>query len=888
MKREPRSPLLLTVSLALAAALLSGCSSADPAAEIPWDELERSGSYETRLLAYEEDGPFILQGDLIGGSGGEMVLPIDSGWAVLNEAGEEQLLLPGDPRRWKPIALADWDGDGKDDLLLGEAEPPGVSLQVISGAGRVLFEGTVASEGEAVLQAGRVDDGLFLFVAYPPNRGAPRMIGAMPVGGCGERCDQVTIGPLPLGISEPVEEGGARRYGVTLRGGRQGTDGYLPEVAGEPDQLCQLLLRVENPRDPELSVEVGPQIGPPVRHGFPRDAQISRLEQLLCPPPEERRQAVAAPGPGDNAGARVLLLKERLSPVYGGSSDVELRDLDGELLARLEGPEATRGQLRRVTVNGERRLLLVWSRTGEVLLLTEELEVLSRRALAPEGQQLCLQRSQGAEPPFLLSAGSTAWVLDGALQTLWAGDARRVVRDGGLTFSGRKDATVTLIAAGAERFSTAGDASRPSDPESALGEAESAGPRSPAAVTSDPGNPAAWPGGSIRLTDGRLQIEPAEGFRYYRSAHFDDDGRLDHFFLHKNGDRFFIYGSSGTELGRGYMPRALRLPSFVGDLDGDGAAEMLGTFSEDADRGALLFSPMAPEAEEQKWSRFLSFGYDSGLILLSRIEELILLRMVSGYMLAPRGAYGIEAATGEMRFFRPSGGFTFAAHLGPEGAIYFDTATPTNGNVVRQEEGFLDVDAYVYRHIIDQEGNPTAAAGPLPDGLGQGGGRYFFFDSEGDGVAEPYLSIQKDPDFYPGTGKVLRIHPDGETEVVYTGPEDSYNFWYPLTYQGERLLFGRFRQAGEIRQVSPDFEELRSWDIRELRGGPVAQLRNGGPPHLFHLRDRGVVAWNLISGEERLFRIRGEEVKGYRILENRDGSRELVLLGESSVEAFIP
>ncbi|MFW6329328.1 MAG: hypothetical protein ACOC28_04460 [Alkalispirochaetaceae bacterium] len=843
---------------------------------VDWEELQRVESVETRPLSFREEGPFILTGDVVGGSGGETLLPLESGWLVANGRGEPLGRIESDPDRWKPLVLTDWDGDGKEDLLLGDREPPGVTLRVVSGTGRLLFERTLLSVGEAVLQKARVDSGILTFIAYPSNRSAPRLLGAVRVGESGERCNYATLGPLPVDLSKPVERGGRLVYGVTLRGAREGCDGYLPEVAPEPDRLRRLLLRVSDSREPELSVELGPPIGPPVRHGFFREGQISRLEQIPVAPRKSGRFERSAESESTPPGPRVLLLKERLSPVYGGPSELELRDMDNELLARLEGPESTRGQLLPVRIEGERRLLLVWSRTGEVVLLTENLEVLSRRDLAPEAAQLRLRTADREGPPFLLTAGRSAWVLGAALETLWTGEARRVIRDGLLSFPRRSDASVTLLAAGAERFAT--PRARPR-----AGAAGSPEHQAAAQIAA----PEAWPSGAARTAEGRLRIEPPDGFRYYQSAHLDEDQRPDHLFLDGPGARYIVYGSPGAELARGYTPRAMQRPGFVGDLDGDGAEEMLGTFHEEGDRGAVLFSPMAPEHLRERWTRLYSFGYDSSLGLLGHFGDLLLLRMTNGYMLSPRGAYGVEGTTGEIRFFRPSGGFTFLAHLGPDGAIYFDTATPSNGNVVRQEEGFLDVDAYTYRHVIDQQGNPTAAAGPLPDSLGQGGGRYFFFDSDGDGTEEAYLSIQKDPDFYPGRTRVIRIYPDGETATVFSGPEDTHNSWYPIDYQGERLLFVRFPQKGIVRQMTPEFEPLRSWDVSELKGGPVAQLTTGGAPCFLHLREGALVAWNLLSGEERAFRIEGEDVISHRILKGRDGSRELLLLGESAVEAII-
>ncbi|MCG8479955.1 MAG: VCBS repeat-containing protein [Spirochaetales bacterium] len=868
-RRIPRVDTFVAGVIAMwTMASLQSCDYVKPyptdVAEVDWGRFRLAQGRNVRVPRDREEGPFFLFADIVGPAEKELLVPVDAGMEIVTRSGEVNGTIAFDHASWRPLAVTDWDGDGKDDLLLGSRAPPGVTIRAVNGRDRIISEITPAMSGDAIVQALRVDGDTLLFTAFPINRSAPRLIGALSLADPQRRARTLTIGPLPVEITPPVRHAdGGIRYGIGVRAALQGSTGYTPAVFPEPDRLYPLLVRVsyqDRGAAPDIAVEVGRTVGPSVRHGYPRSHQISRLIPRSIGWDEE------------NEPETVILL-ERLSQVYGGSSAVELHGHDDEVRARHTGPSATRGELRLfVGADGERLLLVGWSRTGELVVIDSDGGVVRRRRLPGAVHDLRIRQTEGGGPPFLVTSGERVWVLNETLDTVWTAPTEWIVQQA-LLVADDRGTEVYLFGRSFMQYTFEelnGTADDPEPEESSMANRiVDTAPRRYGRGGDD---------------SARRSVTLPEGFSIHELTDMDGDGERDFLLRNSTHTEYRVLSADGRIVGEGALPRSFDRWGATGDIDGDGSIEIVGTFSDDDACGLLAFSALAPAGNRLRYVNYVTYGYDGCLQYLGHWDDLALLRMVSGYMLSPRGIYGIDAATGAVRFFRPTAAFAHTPSVRPDG-IHFTVYTPSNGATVSHVEGWIESDSYFYRHILDRNGAPLPTAGPLPEGVGQGGGRWFFFDGDADGEEERYLVIQKDPDFYPGTPTVYRVDHDGSLAVIYHGPPDSGSMHYPIRTAEENVLFIQWTEARRLDLLDGFFRLRGSWDLPEGPIGPVFQVTPDGEAALAVGGEDSVLLWEPRTGRRRRYPFLYGELRGYLVEDiDSDGIPEIILVGEEHIE----
>ncbi|NBC30074.1 MAG: hypothetical protein GVY29_08805 [Spirochaetes bacterium] len=886
--------------------------------------LNSYGIVESR--SFEPSVSELLVGDVQGDSAPELVLGQGTEAHILEAHDLESLRrVPLGENTLHLSTLGDVDQDGKEDLVFGSAEGGTARIVVRSGDGSALLESSFGEMVRAQTRPQFVDGSNIYFIAYSDIGIAPKLVGRLNAARGSDPQWLHHMGPVPLGLSMGTDGGIA----VSLRAVSQEWRDAEPQY--ETDHTRSALYVLSRDGDLDWYQPFGPEI----REGYRIEGQASGI----------RTKPFDLNGDGT---LEYLMLVERMSELYGGHAALRAFDGLGRIVAEYRGPResgASFGFFRReaeeeAEAEGHRRVVVVWKRTGTVTLLDEDLRVVSERALpgsvpAAELRQIGDFDGDGTLE-LLVTNGTSLVVLDEELETelsvavpariqavrAYPGEDERVrfaVLADALYIFGPQDepsATLALYSnpPGAS-FTMNGRPVPTADlpllhglaPGGYRVEAEIRGhgvanaefQLNPGMATTQildvgsgrsteefPGFPVnlhrgvpTIPAGSYSAFSVTARRDVPQGFAVWGPVDFYagvDGGDL--FLLDSSNGRFQVWDhrlelklqSTASLPGRRYR----MLP----DLSGNGSPDIGVEIESPVPAIAVLETDGRPVLEKP-----VSRGFDTRTRIVGAVGDSLWIRIQTGYLLSPRVMYGLDVDSGEFTFAYPNALQAARLHY-HNGKVYLGAFTFSNGAEIVHSDGTTERDTELYMHVLSPEGKRLPESRPFPGEDVDGWSRYFEFDSDGDGSRELFAQIEKDPTYYRGTPRVLRVHDDGSLQTVYTGPENAqFRARILPTPEGELLILW-WVKLGLVEVVNGSFDVVHA--RREIAGRPgvPVNLDDDGMWEIPVVRDGRLVLETPVGEEVASFSLPTDQVVSYRIADlDRNGTGEVVLIGRSEV-----
>mgnify|MGYP006277099907 FL=1 len=826
-------------------------------------------------------------GDVVGDGDVEIIL-----------AGRSEIrILDGDGRAIDSIAvpapagtygfIADANGDGKGDFVLGGADDSTARVRILDGKGRVLAAGTGGSLVNGYTRPHFALDGFIYFTAGSVLGSTPRVTGRFSI-----REESIEWlrrdGVLPLGLvySPATDLIGVHNRGTGRDLPQAGRDALGAEGgagAGDRENAAT------RPDDAEATGDA-PASTPPGRSAalvLRPDGSAATYRTFGAPVVEGRRVDGAVSSVAtypvaitDGAAALTLAVVNRASALYGGRSRLELLDDAGAVLASYEGPQAAEAT---VSVIPERAgedqvrstagdepgagardsgdaaiagagtdapfVTAVWSTTGGVDLLDRDLRLRRTCVLPGRHHKACLQycgdlTGDGAAE-IIVSDLNRLYVMSPALEILAETRFPREVK--GVSVLAVDGDTRLLVQAGDLYFLR---------PEAASEAADRAVPNGGAQSAEPAGLQDSAPGASDRAAPGAAEgAGPAPALESARAPGLD-----------MAGDRSLIESAELTPIARADVREGVTLLG-IGDMTGDTSPELLlidratgtvtlatpqlhvlstftvpeafgGYLLEDVDGDRKddlvyvssddLFTAAAVNADGRILFRTPMFrATDTNLAPRASLDGRLFLRAVTGHMLRPRGIYALSLPEGSIEYFYPTAAFPTAVTR-IDDAILISTYTPGNGHTLARGDGFIDRDDAMFVHAIRPDGAVHSMAGPAT--FGETGGRLTFFamDSNGDGTDETYATPRRDPTYNPGATGIHRLSPDGEAFLVIDGPPDTRTDPFVASLHGRDWLILNYPKLSRLEVYSPDLELI---DQMQTGGSAyMTAVELAGPP----------------------------------------------------------
>jgi hypothetical protein len=819
----------------------------------------------------------VLAGDVTAGPEPEIVVLGRSSVAVTDVRGALVQEIPLGKRDVGLGFLADLDGDGKADIVCGGRGEAGGLIQVWNGLGAALMNASFASMVLGDTYPRFALGSTIYFAAYSAYRVAPKLAGAIAFGA--ESPTWLSpFGPVPAEVT-------ASRDGRTLCVSGQSVPSERSDTPVSYDtdrrQNAVFLLGAASGRR-ALDFPVG---APSPDVGFAA-GQLSGFSARLFDL--------------DQDGAdEILLLGERISELYPGPANFEVRNAQGKLLRSMEGPPRTGGSFGFWRRGKSSTVAIAWAHAGTVVTVGADLRTLRSRDLPGAAHDAVIRavadvNGDGA-PEIVVSDADRLHVLGPDLVPLasWAlpapvREVRLVSAEGGkaafvvladalylIRSATRAAGTIvaTSVPAGATILLDGREVPAPSLPtianvpagrhtlEARIGERSGgtlevdvgAGkllietvpvplPAGRAAPRSF-GMPQPVPAPGVPLSGyaslGLLRTGPVpSGFSLVAVDDLAGDDRPELLFVDGSRLRWALLDAGLHEvLRRGAGPRDGTRFAASADFDGDGKSEIVLT---SASGGLLAFEVYAADGRLIA-SRPVMYGLDASISFGGWTGESALFAVNSGYMLRPRGLLTYRPGADEIGlFYAKAGGFAGVASDGER--IIVAQTTVGNGARIDRPDGRQDTDSAFFVHFITLDGADLPGSGPMTHADNRGGLQGFFWDADGDGTREPYLLEDKNAQYYGGLNRIWRIEPDGRRTEMYVGPKDDVGNVYALEGPGgRRSLLVFWVRSGRLDTIRPDWSTSSS-----IRLPPGTSLY--GPMDL----DADGVAEILVADGERL------------------------------------
>jgi hypothetical protein len=354
----------------------------------------------------------------------------------------------------------------------------------------------------------------------------------------------------------------------------------------------------------------------------------------------------------------------------------------------------------------------------------------------------------------------------------------------------------------------------------------------------------------------------------------------------RGGNRFRLFDGNlelvAESSHRGYGSNA----RLVTDISGDGKVEI--AFGTDTGLGTLYAYTGDGRLVLDKQ---IGYGFKTNYRPKAPLDGLLIVRAGTGYLLSPRGIYGIDPTTRAIRFFYPVAGLVQGTAL-YQGSIYVGVYTASNRARVRYSDGELARDTELHLHAVDTNGNRLPQAKPLSGEDIDGRLNYAALDGDGNGTPELYAFMDKGTKYYTGTPRIYRVGDSGELGLLYRGPENGTGRRYILppagpgaAHENERLLvyWKKLRQL-ELLDLEGDGEVLLHRTLSRKRNFFVANLDGDAAWELLEIHE-GELLVESVDGE-RIARL-GVDVEdgNVRVVDiDGNGTQEVVISGGGRVQ----
>jgi hypothetical protein len=858
-------------------------------------------------------------GDVVGGTGMELVVLDGARIILVDPAGTvvSTIPLPDSERTLGPIV--DFTGDGKRDIVLGAREAGSAHVLVIDGKGQTIADSSFETMIRGTTEPVAATEGVVYFTAKSALNIAPKIVGALDVAD-GSASWTYHQGPLPLDLSV----GSDGTVAVATRGTY--TERSEVETPYATDHRVHATILLDSSGE-LLSAHTHGRATP---EGEFTEGAISGTVAKL----------VDLDGDGRD---EVLTVIERVSSLYGGSAELNARTLDGELLWRIEGPEATDGCFGFYRQENRIRIAVAWSRTGQIELLDGAGSRIADRSL-PFGPHNAILREIGdfdgdGRAEFLVTDEHFVYILSEELELEYSRAFAGVVQDAQV-FQGPDDRMRLAVAADSLRILSEGEGNTclllytepalaevavdgrplpagrlPIVTDLAEGEhriearldgyepAETAVDLSIGACTSTvlelkpeatvepdrhskPENPheVTIPSVLIDSYEDLRLVHAGELPAGYFVREIDDfvgDQTADFFCSDRSGDAWMVLNADLEPVSRGRLTTGSGSPWFYGDVNGDGKADFGRRYK---DQVASLIG-YGGDGRLLFDVPFVA-AYDTNVSYGGRADGKILVSVVTGYLRSPRGIYGLRTGEWTIDYYYPTAGIVNRG-IYQQDRIYLDYFGASNGAEITHDSGVVERDWEVFLHVLGPDGEQLPISQPLPRDNVDGSMHPFFFDHDGDGRPSAHFVHNKDS-YYQGESGVYRFEVDGSIHEVYTGPVDDGvdRIQVVESIHGSLVSLGWHRSyRHDI--LSSDYEVVYSHDYATARRFLTLINLDGGPWEIVERSGDNLEIVDFDRHPVLTLGISGEPTIGLTQADlDGDGRRELILHGTRNVEVY--
>jgi hypothetical protein len=870
-------------------------------------------------------------GDVRGDTAPEIVLHVPGAIRLLGRDGTRAHRIDFEKGGRRLGCLSDLDGDGKQDMVFGGVRAKSVRLSAWNGQGSSLFDVRFGEMFRGNTYPQFAVDGAIYFTAYSVLNIAPKIVGALDIAEGAPRW-QYHMGPLPYAVhraagseeltvshravghdrrditpkyEHPVDrhaevvlttQGKERRYRSF---GTATENGYRKE--GQISGVDQRLVDVDQDGDSELLmlIERASEL-------YEGRAELRILER------GDGNGASAEAG-GATLAARVRGPREtdgdlgfyrvdgevRIVVVWKGAGELVLVNGAGEVLRRTQLHGARQAaRLERIgDFNGDGQAEFLLSNQRRVIFLDDGLnELWSHTFSAPVRAARMIRRTDGRADLVVLAGGLHGFapaseaaasmelyshpagaelLLDGntlepeelpLIDDLEPGRHRVTARIGETTVTREvnlvRDETLRVTL----RLHDEVGASAENGDSRAIDTIAPDMQRGRGRVTEAPEKPLS----DYRKLESRASRSLSGSPRINRWADLIGGTERELLVTEPGRNRFRLYDDNlelvaeSSHRGDGSNAR------LVTDISGDGKVEI--AFGTDAGLGTLYAYTGDGRLvlDEQ-----IGYGFKTNYRPKAPLDGLLIVRAGTGYLLSPRGIYGIDPTTRTIRFFYPVAGLVQGTAL-YQGNIYVGVYTASNRARVRYSDGELAKDTELHLHALDTSGKRLPQAKPLSGEDIDGRLNYAALDGDGNGTSELYAFMDKGTKYYTGTPRIYRVRDSGELGLLYRGPENGTGRRYIVPSAGPASSGG----AHEKERLLVYWKKLRQLELLDLEGdGEVLLHRTVSRKRNFFVANLdGDAAWELLEIHEGKLLV--ESVDGTRIarigVDLEDGNVQVV------------
>ena len=867
-------------------------------------------------------------GDVTGGPEPEILLHLNGTTNIYSTTGALIQKIEIEGLKSRLGFLADIDRDGKKDIILGGKDDSGARIIVMNGRGDVIIDETFVSMIQGHTYPQYFSGGRIFFTAYSARKIAPKIVGAFDPGS--RTLDWAYhMGPAPVSLSPSADS----KHVIVSN---QALDREWPEV--------QIPYASSHERHGLFLLDSGGEellyhsVGPVVKHGYPTEGQISSLftrlvdadgdgeDEILCihehlsevyggPSRIEVREPDSSviaerEGPAgtdvsvgwyhDGGDLRIVLAWGRLGLVQvvdgalkllhevrldGTSHETKVRsimDMDAD-----GSPEILVTDHNRMTVYTQDLKPVSSYRTAARIMNAHTFGAEGTIRIALLSDRLTILQPSEEEAAYLeihsrppgarieldeknLSAESLPVVsgVQPGKHTLTA-----IFPDGT-----RVTESVTLQAGSAPSILLQHPAPPTEEPEPKKTFHDT---RVASLVT--PERPIDGYG-SLRRLD---HIELPEDYHLLAVEDLLGDSKPEYLLTKRRTSKdrlydFTVWNREQEILSTFTVPIVGQVFTIFGDIDGDDKTDICLTEQDDnqvlsvynGEGGLLLRRPFLRTNE-----------MDSNMQFMGWFGDHMMLYVITGYMLSPRGYYAYDPAGDHIDWFHPTAGFS-AGFTTTDDRILLYYYTPGNGAAVTHPDGTVETDSFDFLHIVDREGNLLPGSGPLTDPPEKGGLTPFVVETEGG--TEIHIADHKS-EHYPGTGKIFRLHDDGTREPVFSGIENNGVIVHgTFTHLGKPYIAFLWQRTKELILLDHEFREIKSWDLSENWAlfKPVDLDADGAVEFLFQRQDTITItdwAGNILKTME----LPEDTIINLIIKDlDEDGAPEFVVIGLETVEVW--
>lgn len=304
---------------------------------------------------------FFVIGDIKGDDNREIILSQDGTISVFNRHGTLIREKTVEGVGFEHGIIADLDNQGKQELVFGAREDKSGRLIGLNGLLHILFDHSFTEMVKGNTCPAFFFENHLYFHAVSSLSISPKLVGAFNVDDSTIAWLR-TIGPVPTAVHR-----GATSGLITVSNRGVSRDREKREVSITPEQGRQALYLFNQNVEEEFSLPVGPQ----PHNGYVLDDGISGIKTKLFDINNDGKD-------------EFIVLLERVSELYRGRSRLQIRDLNGKIIAdhlSPSGPSGTEGSFGFVSNGEDRFIVMVWEKPGIIQLLDDSLNVLREQEL---------------------------------------------------------------------------------------------------------------------------------------------------------------------------------------------------------------------------------------------------------------------------------------------------------------------------------------------------------------------------------------------------------------------------------------------------------------------------------------------------------------------------